>query len=208
MERFAWPSAMLGQSRPMPRGERVNRKVVVRTAADLADTLGDLNRLTLAEVAARLGIRIPSLYNHVDGLAGLRREVALLGLHELTEVVEAAAVGRAGEAAIIAIAHAYRDFARRYPGRYAATLEAPEPGDEALSAAAQKLLLLLLQVFEAYHLSETDAVHVVRSLRSALHGFVTLERLGGFKMAVDLDESFERLIRLFLAGLQPCNTGE
>jgi AcrR family transcriptional regulator len=191
----------------MPHGERVNRSAVVQTAADLADALGDLNRLTLAEVAAKLGIRIPSLYNHVDGLAGLRREVALLGLRELTEAIQSSAVGRAGDTAITAIAHAYRDYATRYPGRYGATLEAPEPGDEALSAAAQKLLLLLLRVFEAYDLSGTDTVHIVRSLRSVLHGFVTLEKLGGFKMAVDLDESFERLIKLFLAGLHHYQTG-
>jgi hypothetical protein len=70
-----------------------------------------------------------------------------------------------------------------------------------LSVAAQKLWLLLLRIFESYHLSETDAVHVVRSLRSAMHGSVTLERLGGFKIAVDLDESFEQLFHLFLPGL-------
>jgi hypothetical protein len=187
---------------PMPQRKRVNRAAVVQTAADLSDTYGDLNRVTLAETAAQLDIRIPSLYNHVDGLAGLRREVALLSLRELTERVQSVAVGRAGDEAIIGIAHTYRDFARTYPGRYSATLEAPDPGDEELSIAAQKLLLLLLRVFDSYHLSETDAVHVVRGYRSVLHGFVSLESLGGFKMGVDRDESFERLIQLFLAGLR------
>jgi len=192
----------------MPPSERLNRSAVVQAAAGLADSLGDLNRLTLAEVAAQLGIRIPSLYNHVDGLDGLRREVALLGLRELTEAIQSAAVGRAGEDALVAIAHAYRNFARTYPGRYAATLEAPEPGDEELSAAAQKLWLLLLRVLESYHFSEADAVHIVRGFRSTLHGFVTLETLGGFKMAVALDESFDRLISLFLAGLRSYPAGE
>jgi AcrR family transcriptional regulator len=186
----------------MPSSERLNRSAVVQAAAGLADSLGDLNRLTLAEVAAQLGIRIPSLYNHVDGLDGLRREIAVLGLRELTEAIQSAAVGRAGEDALVAIAHAYRNFARTYPGRYSATLAAPEPGDEELALAAQKLLLLLVQVMESYHLSETDAVHVIRGFRSIMHGFVTLETLGGFKMAVNLDESFDRLVHMFLAGLR------
>jgi AcrR family transcriptional regulator len=181
--------------------ERLNRSAVVTVAAGLADSLGDVNRVTLAEVAAHFGIKIPSLYNHVDGLAGLRREIALLGVRQLTEEIQSAAVGRSGEDALIAIAHAYRKFAHAYPGRYAASLEAPEPNDEELSAAAQKLWLLLVRVLESYHLSETDAVHVVRGFRSALHGFVTLETLGGFKMGVDLDESFDRLIQMFVTGL-------
>jgi AcrR family transcriptional regulator len=164
--------------------------------------LGDVNRVSLAEVAAHFGIKIPSLYNHVDGLAGLRREISLLGAQELTEAVQSAAVGRSGEDALVAIAYAYRDFAKKYPGRYAATLEAPDPDDAERQQVAQKFLLILTRVLESYHLSETDAVHVIRAFRSMLHGFVTLETLGGFKMAVNLDESFDRMIHLLLAGVR------
>ncbi len=184
------------------RSERLTRASVVQAAAELADSLGDVNRVTLAEVAAHFGIKIPSLYNHVDGLAGLRRDIALLGARELINELQAAAVGRSGDDALIAIAHAYRQFAKNYPGRYATTLEAPEPDDVELSAEAQKLLMLLMRVLESYHLNETDAVHVMRGFRSLLHGFVTLETLGGFKMPVDLDESFERMIQMLLAGLR------
>lgn len=186
----------------MPPSQRLNRPAVVQAAAELADSLGDANRVTLAEVAAHFGIKIPSLYNHVDGLAGLRREIALLGMRELTEALQAAAVGRSGEAALVAVAHAYRDFAKAYPGRYGASLAAPDPDDAELVAAAQKLLLLMARVLEHYRLSETDMVHVIRGFRSLIHGFVTLETLGGFKMAVDLDESFERLIEMFVAAMR------
>jgi AcrR family transcriptional regulator len=182
--------------------ERLNRSVVVQAAAELADSLGDANRVTLAEVAAHFKIKIPSLYNHVDGLTGLRREIALLGLRQLTEEIQSAAVGRSGEDALVAIAHAYRNFAKNFPGRYGASLAAPDPAGEELSAAAQKLLLLLVRVLESYRLNETDTVHVMRGFRSLIHGFVTLETLGGFKMPVDLDESFERLIQMFVASLR------
>ena len=36
---------------------------------------------------------------------------------------------------------------------------------------------------------------------AALHGFVALERGGGFALARDLDLSFERLIDTLIAGL-------
>ena len=185
----------------MPRSERVNRAAVVETAAALADARGSLEQVTLADVAAELNIRVPSLYNHVNGLDGLRREVALLGVRELTAQVQAAAVGRAGDDAVIAIAHAYRQYARQHPGRYGMTLAAPNPDDAELVEAAEQLLVWLYRVLEAYHLNDTDAVHVVRSLRSVMHGFSTLEAAGGFQMAVDLDETYDYLIRMFLAGL-------
>jgi hypothetical protein len=53
----------------------------------------------------------------------------------------------------------------------------------------------MLEVLRAWHLEGDDAVHAVRAIRSALHGFVDLERSGGFAMDVSLDASFERLVR-------------
>jgi hypothetical protein len=38
-------------------------------------------------------------------------------------------------------------------------------------------------------------------VRSALHGFVTLEAVGGFGIPLDLDESFERMVAALARGL-------
>ena len=62
----------------MPARAGLDSAAVVRAAADLADAKG-IDALTLGEVAARLGVRTPSLYNHIAGLDGLRRDLALLG---------------------------------------------------------------------------------------------------------------------------------
>ena len=59
----------------MPR-RGLSRAAVVETAARLADRDG-YDALTLGAVAADAGVRPPSLYNHVDGLAGLRRELGI-----------------------------------------------------------------------------------------------------------------------------------
>jgi hypothetical protein len=39
-------------------------------------------------------------------------------------------------------------------------------------------------------------------LRSVLHGFVDLEVSGGFGMPLDRDESFQRLLTGYIAGIQ------
>lgn len=185
----------------MPRGAPIDRAAVVMVAAALADAAGSVEAVTLAAVAARLDIRIPSLYNYVDGLPGLRRELALLGIRELTTVVRDAAIGRAADDAILAIAHAYREFARTYPGRYVATLRPIDSADQEEAEARQVFVALLLQVLAAYQLHDDDALHVVRGLRSIVHGFVALELAGGFALPLDRDESFVRLVKVFLAGL-------
>ncbi len=44
-------------------------------------------------------------------------------------------------------------------------------------------------------------IHMVRILRSALHGFVSLELGQGFGLPLDLDETFRRLLDLIVTGL-------
>ena len=47
-----------------------------------------------------------------------------------------------------------------------------------------------------------EALHAVRGLRSLLHGFVSLEAVEGFRLPLDHDESFRRLLQVFIAGLR------
>jgi AcrR family transcriptional regulator len=173
---------------------------VVDTAAGIADAEG-LPAVTLARVAGDLGVRAPSLYNHVDGLPGLLRAVALLAVRELTAVLRDAAVGRSGEDALAATARAYRDYARAHPGRYAATVAAPAPDDAEHRAAAAETVEVVLAVLRGWDLDGDDGVHAARTFRSAIHGFVVLEAAGGFGIPLDLDESFDRLVATLAAGL-------
>ena len=60
---------------------------------------------------------------------------------------------------------------------------------------------LIVAVLRGYGLEGESAIHAVRAIRSALHGFVTLEREGGFGLPVDIDDSFDRLVSMLDAGL-------
>jgi AcrR family transcriptional regulator len=173
---------------------------VVDVAATIADADG-LPGVTLARVAGELGVRAPSLYNHVDGRPGLIRAVALQAIRELTAALRDAAVGRSGPDALAATARAYRDYARAHPGRYAATVTAPAPDDAEHRAAAGETVDVVLAVLRGWDLDGDEAIHAARTFRSAVHGFVVLEAAGGFGMKLDLDESFERLVATLGAGL-------
>src|ERR1700712_2520856 len=79
----------------MPRAG-LTRDRVAEEAAVLADQVG-LGKLTLAALAGRLGVRQPSLYKHIDSLAGLHRDIAVHAKRELGEVLARASVGRSGQ---------------------------------------------------------------------------------------------------------------
>jgi len=183
----------------MPRAG-LDPDAVVTAAAALADSHG-LESLTLSRLAERLGVRPPSLYAHVAGLEDVRGRLAARGARELAGRLQAAAAGRARGDALAAVAEAYAAYAREHPGTYAALQRAPAADDEQGAAAAAQLLEVVTAVLRGYGLEDDDAVHAVRILRAALHGFVSLEAAGGFEMPVDLDETFARLVALLDAGL-------
>jgi AcrR family transcriptional regulator len=184
----------------MPRAG-LDATSVVAAAAGLADRDG-LEQLTLARLAAALGVRAPSLYAHVAGLADLRDRIAALGVAEFTVALSDAATGRTGREALHAVAIAYRAYAGRRPGVYAAMQRAPDGGDAEREAAAARLIGVLVAVLRGYGLEGDDAIHAVRLIRSALHGFVSLESVGGFALPLGLEESYERLIEMVDRGLR------
>jgi AcrR family transcriptional regulator len=176
-------------------------EVVVAEAARVADEVG-YDGLTLAAVAQRFDVAVPSLYKHVDGLEALHRELAVLAIRELGEALRGAAEGRTAKEALEAMAHAYRGYARQHPGRYAATLRAPDPSDPEATQAAQDLLDTVFSVLARYRIDGPDAVDATRVLRSALHGFVALESAGGFGMPRDVDRTFDRMVETLDATLR------
>ena len=189
----------------MPRAG-LSRDAVVRIALEQVDAGGPtgLADLTLAKVAASAGVATPSLYKHVGSLAALRREVALVALDELTTASAAAAVGRAGPDALRALAHAWRDYARAHPGRYAAVQLAPDPDapeDGEHRAAGARVVALVGAVLHGFGLPDDRTIDAVRVVRAGVHGFVVLELGGGFRLPEDLDRSFDALVDMLVAGV-------
>lgn len=185
----------------MIRSQRagLSTDAVVDAALGVVDEQG-LDALTLAAVASRTGVAPPSLYKHIGGLGDLRSLVRGRVLAEMTERFATAVIGRSGDEAVTSLLRAHRDYVRRYPARYAAM--SPDPlHDPALAAAGRRQLDVVFAVLHGYGLEGSAAVHAARCLRSIAHGFASIEANGGFGMAEDVDETYEQLIRMFLATL-------
>ena len=184
----------------MPRAGLSNDRVV-RAGAELADQVG-LDEATVSALARRLGVRVASLYSHVDGSTGLQEGIARLALDELADRVAEALAGRSGKDALVAFADAYRDYAREHPGRYAATRLRVAP-DSPVVAAGRRHADLTRAILRGYHLAETDTVHAVRLVGSTLHGFTDLELSGGFDHSEPApEESWARTLEALDATLR------
>ncbi|BFU43919.1 TetR/AcrR family transcriptional regulator [Krasilnikovia sp. MM14-A1004] len=186
----------------MGRKVGLTRAQVVAAAADVADKQG-LAAVSLATVAATLGVRTPSLYAHVDGLTGLRRDLAHRARERLAAHLAAAAAGEPSPVASLhAIARAYREFARAHPGLYAALLPVPTTEtDPAWTARAAEPVQVLVTVLAELGITPSRHIHLIHTLRAVLHGFVDLELGHGFGPADRVDASFEAALSLVIRAM-------
>jgi AcrR family transcriptional regulator len=175
---------------------------VTEAGARLADEIG-FDQLSMGLLAERLGVKTPSLYKHVDGLADLIHRIAVMAAIELSDALRDATQGRAGSDALVAAAQAMRTYVKLHPGRYAAGNSVQPAGpDDPLSSAIDRLLGSLSAVLRGYQLDPSQEIHALRMLRSLFHGFATLEVEGGFRFDTDIDESFTWMVNLLDQGLQ------
>jgi AcrR family transcriptional regulator len=181
----------------MTRRAGLDPQMVIQAAADIVDRDG-LEALTLAALATHFKVAVPSLYNHVGGMPGLQQQLALLGRRQLIQVLGRSVMGKSGDDAIIAMADAVRAYVKAHPGLYASTLRVADPGDTESRAAEAEAVEIFLKVLAHYDLHDDMAIHMVRGLRSLVHGFASLEVAGGFGIPLDLDETFRILIRVFI----------
>jgi AcrR family transcriptional regulator len=175
---------------------------VTEAGALLADEVG-FDQLSMGLLAERLGVKTPALYNHVTSQAQLAHRIAILATTELADAIRDATQGRAGRDALVAGAQAMRRYVREHPGRYAAGNAARPAGpDDALMAAADRVLRSWAAMLRGYRLDPDQEIHALRTLRSMLHGFATLEAAGGFQLDAPVDASFAWMITFIDHGLQ------
>ncbi|GGU94391.1 transcriptional regulator [Streptomyces albospinus] len=164
----------------MVRAGLTGERVTI-AGAELADEVS-LERVTMSQVARRLGVKDASLYSHVRNLEDLRGRIALLAADEKTIRIAGAIAGRAGKDALVAYGNAWREYAHEHPGRYMATQVRIQIDPELAAQAPgpRRAVELTYGMLRGYGLAEPDLTDAVRLLRSTFHGFVALEAVGGF----------------------------
>ncbi len=175
--------------------------VVLHAAIAIADSQG-LESLTVAKLALSLGVKSPSLYNHMKSLEMVKSDLTTQGLLLLLDRSRDAMAGVAGRNALDALGHSQRQFAKDHPGLWAATKLPVAGWSEASQKAADAYLALALAVLRGYGLTGDVAIHAMRVIRASLQGFIDLELSGGFGLPQDVDVSFSTLLKMMDAALR------
>ncbi|TXK83908.1 TetR/AcrR family transcriptional regulator [Paenibacillus sp. N3.4] len=176
-------------------------ETVLQAAIEIANLQG-VEQVTLVALATKLGVKTPSLYNHIKGLPDLRKLLSLRSLLLIKEAMVEAVIGKSGDDALLAVGFAYVTFVRQQPGLYDAMASLPDYEDPGVSEASTQVVAFILRLLEPYGLNQEAALHVVRGFRSILHGFSSLEMKNGFRMGLERDESLRLLLTTYLRGLR------
>lgn len=184
------------------RTNRITKESITQAAIELVEEHGR-PELSMRELAERLGVKTPSLYNHVESMEQLLVEVCRYAVEQFCSSLDAAQSDKTGDDAVRALAAAYRDFAARRAGLYRVIMAIPAENNEALAKTAAAIPEPFLKALDGYGLTEEQTMHWQRVLRSVLHGFVSQERAGYFShFPVSADESFSLAVQCFLSGLR------
>jgi AcrR family transcriptional regulator len=175
----------------MPTPDRTSVNDIVAAARDILES-GGLPGLTMAAVAARVGVRPPSLYKRVgsrDELIGL---VADATVRELGDLLQQLADQQSGDpaAALTELAHGFRSFATQRPAGYnlifALGPDAVRPRLETLTRATDILVAVTTPLVGQRH-----ALDAARLITAWANGFLSMELSGAFRMGGDIDDAFD-----------------
>jgi AcrR family transcriptional regulator len=179
----------------MPPRARLSRTAVVETAEVLVDRDG-WQQLTMTALAAKLGVRGPSLYSHVGSIEDLLAEVQECALAACASRLQRAAMGKAGATCFAALAHELRAFATEHPGLY--DLAMSEAIDqERMNAAGEPAQAALRAVVESFGIVDPP-FELQLTCFAALHGVIALDRSRLFAGKADTSDLYSRTTDLVI----------
>lgn len=179
----------------------ISKDVILAKALEMVESY-ESPAISMRELAEELGIKTPSLYNHVKGVNELLIDVSRYAAEELRRVQLAAIKGKLRDDALFALAAAYRSFAKEHKGLYKITVSLSDLPEEVLTETADAIAEPIFLVLSKYELNKEQTIHWQRILRSIIHGFLTQEEAGFFRHSpVCVEISYQEAIRCFLNGL-------
>ncbi len=186
----------------MPYPKQVTYDSIIETAHALIETEGGADKLSLKRLAGELGIKAPSLYNHVRNKEALIRGVNMLTEAHLYQsmqdvLAETAADSVSGQ--LLAIARGFRAYAHNHPVTYM-LLFSTRSDDQRPDPVDAQGNILALQAMMSEIAGEADSLSALRGMLALLHGFAMLELNDQLRRGGDLSEAFEKSVAAYLRG--------
>jgi AcrR family transcriptional regulator len=184
----------------LPTPAKTSHEALVGLARRLVDEGGG-EALTVSAVAQAAGVKAPSLYKHFADRAALLRAVEISAMHDLEGALRRGTVGSTAQERLTSMAQAYRAFALAQPHRYEMIYSRNAAGDPAIAAASRFAARPLFEELQAAGVAAERILPVARVMTAFLHGFVSMELVGAFRLGGDLEEAFAEGLRVVLRGV-------
>jgi AcrR family transcriptional regulator len=184
----------------MVQKRNLTKEKIIQVAFSLADENG-LNQVTFQKIAGKLGIKYPSLYNHFANIEDLKIKMTVYFLTNLNSKLMEKLIGKSGDTAIRDFAYVYRNFAFENKTGYKLYVNIPSTEDDEVKRLAKETTSIIRKILDFYSNDTTFVIHKSRSLRSLLHGFVSLSSHGYFQNPINLEDSFQLMIDDYILSL-------
>ncbi|GAA3207788.1 TetR/AcrR family transcriptional regulator [Dactylosporangium siamense] len=170
----------------MPTPDRTSLDQIVHAGREILESAG-LAGLTMQAVAARVGVRAPSLYKRVRDRDALVRLIAEATVAEVGERLAALGAGADPRRDLVVLIREFRAFAHERPMAYQLMFTPVSGLDVAtVSSAIEPVLRVAGQLA-----GEDHALDAARTLTAWVNGFIGMELGGAFQMGGDIEQAFE-----------------
>lgn len=185
----------------MPK-KGLSKEYITEVATELLEEKG-YDKFSLREIAARLGVKPASLYNHISGLDEINMNIAIRASEIAGGMLKKAAEGKNPDDAFIDCAIAYRQFALENPELYKAYIRKPKLKNSEVMNAGFESFAPIRDIVLSYGLKKEDTLNFIRGLRAVMCGFIELSNNGYMQKGnVSKDTSYEVIIRTYLKVLK------
>ena len=173
----------------VPTPERTSLPAIVAAGRQILEADG-LDAVTMAAVAARVGVRAPSLYKRVRNRDELIRLVAEAAIGELRDSLAAADHGGDPRTRLGELARALRAYARSRPAGYRLVFLPRAEGVEVPRALLEATSAPLFAVV-AELAGPASALVAARTVTAWVTGFISMELNGAFRLGGEVDAAFD-----------------
>jgi len=171
----------------MPYPAKTSANDIVDEAILIIEQEGEA-ALTVANLAKQIGIRAPSLYKHFASRDHILAAVEELSFKRLG-IVLTAAIEESADQPLTDTFYAYRKFANENPNIYKLIFSDTRLDKKHAEEIRQSAAKPIFGLFASDH--PDLALKQARLVTAYVHGFVSMEINGAFRLGGDIDDAFK-----------------
>ena len=161
---------------------------------------GGLDAVTMQAVADRVGVRAPSLYKRIVNRTALLSAIADAAVDELGALMRPFAADPDPASGLRAVAMAVRTFAHAHPRTYE-LLFMNLPAEARASPERNAAAAVPVRSLSERLVGPERALDAARLVTAFVHGFVSMELTGAFRLGGDVEEAYRYGIDTLVRGV-------